>query len=311
MELRKENIHRLGRAQELAAGKTETTFTLDGDVNVPDSKPDVRVVVREAGSIAVLEKKHTGGRLHIRGNLTAFVLYLAEDGSGMYGLETVIPFDEMIHTGQEDCADISVRAELEDLSATLIHSRKINVKALVRVSMVCEEVVDEIVVTELEGKGFFASAKDVSFTNLAAIKKDTVRVKEEVMLPNSKPNIGSMIYKEMQIVLTESRVMDEELLVKGTADLFLVYRSSDSKGTAEFFEAKVPFQESFALSGAHSGMIEDISYHVIQETIEMKPDDDGEERIITMEAVLELDMKLYEEKELVVKDVLRILRREA
>ena len=39
---------------------------------------------------------------------------------------------------------------------------------------------------------------------------------------------------------------------------------------------------------------------VVQENISAKPDEDGEERVVEVEAVLELDMKLYEEKDLIV-----------
>lgn len=276
------------------------SFTLDDDFNVPDAKPDVKTIIRENGRIRVMEKRCNAGRLHIRGVLLADVLYISEDGSGIYGMESELPFDEMIHMDQEDCAGLTIRAELEDITATLVHSRKISVKALITVKVVCEEIQDEIVVTEAEGKGLFARAKDVNFTNLAATKKDTIRLREEVLLPASRPNISEIIYKEMHLAVTESRVMEDGLSVKGNINLFLVYRGSGLKETPEFYEAKLPFTGQFDLSGAEPNMIEDISAMVVQENIGTKADEDGEERIVEVEAVLELDMKLYEEKELMV-----------
>lgn len=302
MRVVKENIHRIGAASEGSSCKTTETFTLDDDFNVPDMKPDARSVIREAGTIRVLEKKCSGGRLHIKGILTVAVLYVSEDGSGIYGIENELPFDEMIHMEREDCRDVMVEAELDDITATLVHSRKINIKALVTIKAVCEEVVDEVVVTETEGKDLLARAKDVNFTNLAAVKKDTVRIREEIALPSSKPNINETIYKELRLVPGETRVLDGEILLKGMADVFLAYRSGGLKDAVEFFEAKVPFTEQFELSGAQPDMIEDISVHVLQESIEIRPDEDGEERVIGVDAVLELDIKLYEEKELMVLD---------
>jgi hypothetical protein len=258
------------------------------------------MIIRENGRIRVMEKKCNGGRLHIRGVLLADVLYIGEDGSGIYGIETELPFDEMFHMEQEDCSEMTIRTELEDITATMIHSRKINVKALITVKAVSEEIQDEVVVTEAEGKGLFARAKDVNFTNLAGIKRDTIRIKEEVALPASRPNIGEIIYKEMHLTLTESRVMEEELSVKGNMNLFVVYQGTGLKDTPEFYETKLPFTGRFDLSGARPDMIEDIASMVVQENISVKPDEDGEERILEVEAVLELDMKLYEEKELMV-----------
>ena len=302
MELKKENIHRIGLVAEGAVCGTTASFTLDDDFNVPDAKPDAKAVVREVGTVRVLEKKCTGGRLHIRGVLSVNVLYLGENGAGMYGIENEIPFDEMIHMNRADCQDILVHAELDDISSALVHSRKINVKALITVKTVCEEMKDEVIVTETEGAGLLARAKDVNFTNLAAMKRDTVRIREEVILPPSKPNIGDIVYKEMNPIVSESRVLEDAVSVKGTIELFLVYRSNGLKETVEFFETKVPFMGQFDLSGARPDMIEDISFSVVQESMEIRPDEDGEERVIGLEVVLELDSKLYEEKEQMVID---------
>ena len=146
----------------------------------------------------------------------------------------------------------------------------------------------------------FARAKDVNFTNLAAMKRDTIRIREEVQLPASRPNISEILYKEMHLAVTESRVMEDELSVKGTMNIFLVYQGTGLKETPEFFETRLPFTGRFDVSGAAPNMIEDIFPTVVQETITARPDEDGEERMIEIEAVLELDMKLYEEKELMV-----------
>ena len=300
MELRKENIHRIGGQAVGEVCGTTSSFTVDNDFNVPDIKPDVKLIIRECGRIRIIDKKCNAGRLHLKGMLRVELLYVGEDGVTIYGMEGELPFDEMIHIEQADCTGMTVRAEVEDITSTLIHSRKINVKALITVKAICEEIQDEIVVTEADGTGLFARTKDINFTNLAVAKRDTIRIREEVQLPASRPNIGEMIYKEMRIIVTESRVMEEELAVKGTIQLFVVYRGSGLKETPELFETKVPFMERFELSGAKSDMIEDISVMVIQEIINTKADEDGEERIIDMEAVLELDMKLYEEKELMV-----------
>ena len=300
VELRKENIHRIGGVVTGEVCGITSSFTLDDDFNVPDMKPDVKMIIRECGKIRVMDKKCNAGRLHMKGILRMEILYVGEDGTTIYGMEGELPFDEMIHIEQEDCSGMTIQAELEDITATMIHSRKINVKALITVKAICEEIQDEIVVTEADGTGLFARAKDISFTNLAAAKKDTIRIREEVQLPASRPNIGEMIYKEMHLTVTESRVMEEELSVKGMMHLFVVYRGSGLKETPELFETKVPFTGRFDLSGARPDMIEDISVLVLQENISTKADEDGEERMIDIEAVLELDMKLYEEKELTV-----------
>lgn len=300
MELKKENIHRIDNTMAGGTPCRSISLPLDDDFNVPDTKPDVKMILRENGRIRVLEKKCNAGRLHVRGELLADVLYLSEESGHVCGMETILPFDEMIHMEQEDCSGLTVLAELEDITASMIHSRKINIKALITINVLCENIKDEIVVTEAEGKGLFARTKDINFTNLAATLRDTVRLREEVTIPASKPNISEILYKEMHLTVNESRVFESELAVKGNMNVFLVYQGAGLSETPEFFEAKLPFSSRFEVSGATPNMIEDITPVVLQESIVTKPDEDGEERVLEVEAVLELDMKLYEEKELMV-----------
>ena len=44
-------------------------------------------------------------------------------------------------------------------------------------------------------------------------------------------------------------------------------------------------------------MIPNIGFSVMHQSIEVKPDSDGEERVMSVDTVLELDMKLYREEE--------------
>ncbi len=44
-------------------------------------------------------------------------------------------------------------------------------------------------------------------------------------------------------------------------------------------------------------MIPNIAVSVMHQSIEVKPDADGEERVLSVDVVLELDMKLYREEE--------------
>lgn len=302
MELKKENIHRLGGQRAQGGMATTLQLTLDDDFNVPDSKPDAGFIIRENGRIQIKEKKFSAGRLHARGLLEVEILYLSEDGGQLVcGMQGELPFDEMIHMEEQDATQpIRLKAELEDINVSMIHSRKFNVKALITLVAVSEELFDEVVVTEIEGRGIFARAKDVNFTNLAIQQKDTYRMKEEALLPSSKPNIGEILYQELSIPLPETRVAENQLIMSGTAELFLVYRTTGMGKPVETYEVSFPFSGQFELPGAREDMVEDISFSVIHENIAAKADEDGEERILEAEAVIELDMKLYEEKELTV-----------
>lgn len=312
MELKKEMLHRLGGACSTKRTATTLQITLDDDVNVSDHKPDAGALIRENGRIEIREKKFSAGRLYVKGVLEVSILYLSEEeAEPVCGMQGEIFFDEIIHMEEHDAAQpVRLRTELENISVTLIHSRKFNVKALMTLEAAGEEVYDEAVVTEIEGKGIFARAKDISFTNLALVQRDTYRMREELQLPASKPNIEEIIYSELSVPMPETRVSQGGLLMNGTAELFFVYRSTGTQGPVETCQMSFPFAGQFELPDAREDMIEDISFSILHQNVQAKADEDGEERILEAEAVLELDMKLYEEKELtVLEDVYSIAGR--
>ena len=58
-----------------------------------------------------------------------------------------------------------------------------------------------------------------------------------------------------------------------------------------------PFNTEVECTGCMGEMIPNIGFSVMHQSIEVKPDSDGEERVMSVDTVLELDMKLYREEE--------------
>ena len=70
MELIKRNIH-MDRIKTQAV----TQFTLEDDVNIPDTKPDVNSLNLEKGELVIEEMKPGTDAVTIRGNLRFVLLY--------------------------------------------------------------------------------------------------------------------------------------------------------------------------------------------------------------------------------------------
>lgn len=57
------------------------------------------------------------------------------------------------------------------------------------------------------------------------------------------------------------------------------------------------FPGSIECAECRASMIPDVEITLASSTLEVRPDYDGEERLLQLEAVLELDIKLYEEEQ--------------
>lgn len=307
MELVKKNIH-----MNKLKCRSNVQLTLDDDFNVPDVKPDIDKIVKEQGEISLSDLKAMNGKLMVKGDLNFNLLYVSADGSRpVHNIVGKLPFEEVVNM-DEACAEnnIVVKWEIDDLSTTLINSRKISVRSIVSFTFIAEDIYDEETAIGVEGDEEFQTLnKTIDITQIAVNKKDTYRIKDEIMIPSGKANIFEILYNEIELRNVETKLMDDKINLKGELLLFLLYSGEDEEQPMQYMETEVPFSGTIDCNGCSEDMISDIGVAIISKDLEIKPDADGEERIIDLEVVLELNVKAYEEEELeILSDVYSVAK---
>ena len=182
LELIKTNIH-MNRWKKDAA----VQVTLDDDFIVPDTMDDVEQVIMAAGDIQVESVRNAGDKVTIKGKLAFQVLYRREEG-GLQTLAGSIQFEEPVNVPELEEKDaVSVSWELEDLSAGLINSRKLSVKAIVtlrvRIETLCDAEAAVDVVTDGDGNDPEVRKYHTDVAAIAVRRKDTFRIREDRSYP--------------------------------------------------------------------------------------------------------------------------------
>jgi LysM repeat protein len=294
MELLQKKIH-----MNKLKTKTAVQLTFDDDFNVPDMKPDIMKIIREQGNIVLSEVRAMNGKVLLKGSLSFQLLYLSEnDVRPIHSIQGEIPFEEIVHLDEAGAEDqIRIRWNREDFSVSLINSRKISAKAIVTFYITAEEHYDEEAVGEIEADdAVCARTRELMMTNQVLAKKDTLRVREEFPLPAGKPNIGEILYDTIDISNVSARLLGDKLEISGDIGLFVIYTGEDGRGLS-FLEGQKPFQGTVEINHAGDGMVPDLEMMVMRQEVQMKPDLDGEERIFDMEAVLNLELRVYENEQ--------------
>lgn len=296
MELIKKNIH-----MNKLKCKSNVQLTLDDDFNVPDVKPDIEKIIKEQGSIVIQDVKPMNGKVMVKGVMLFNLLYISDENTRpVHNINGELPFEEIVNM-DEACGEDAIAAkwEIDDLTTSLINSRKISVKSIVTFTFFAEDIYDEETAVALEnGEMAQTKNKKLSVTQLALNKKDTLRIKDEISLPGGKPNLYEILYHSAELRGTDIRVQENKIAVKGDLLLFFLYTGEGEDGQVQYFETELPFSNIIDVNGLNENMIPDIGISIHSKDIQIKPDEDGEERIIDCEIVLDLDMKVYEEEEL-------------
>jgi len=298
VELIKRNIH-----MDSVRCRAFTQMTLEDDVIISDSRPDAAKLIMDRGNVVVDEVKASDDHVTVKGKLHFSVLYVAEKGSGendksnVAQMEGSIPFEEMVFMeGVQSGDNVNVNWVIEDLSIGLINSRKLSVQSLIGLTLTCEEIRDEETAVDLSSQEPVEfRKKTLDIAAMVVKKKDIFRIKEEVEIPGSFPNIVSMIWSDIVPGPIEFKVLEDKIALQGELRTFFLYRGEGEDEEICHYETTIPFAGSLECPGCREGMIPEIRMQAENREVEVRPDFDGEERVITFEQCLDLDICIYEE----------------
>ena len=122
---------------------SDTQITLENDMNVPDSKPDIDKIIKIEGNILSNSVVALDGRAGIKGTLDYFILYTSSDDIvPVHNLSGSINFDESVGLDEvSEGDDIDCHFEIDDCQANLINSRKLSINAIIGIHC-CKPVSD-------------------------------------------------------------------------------------------------------------------------------------------------------------------------
>ncbi len=304
MELVKQNMH-----ITCNKGRSISQITIDDDFNVPDTKEDIDRIIKYDGTVWMEQMRTSEDKAGIKGKLAFRVLY--GEGNAIHSLRGAIPFEELMNVEgllPEDEARLSY--ELEDLTITLINSRKISIKAVLTLIVDLEGVQEEDAGIEIHGDSDaqYMTSRLV-FTPVAQKKKDICRIKDELELSGNKPDIAEILWDSAQLRSVEMRPMDGKIGLRGELFLFVLYKAADENNSLQWTEHSVPVDCMIECPGCCEDMIPYIRLSLSGNEIEPRNDYDGEMRMLGIEYVVDMDICLYEEQQAdVITDVYSAVR---
>ncbi len=296
MDLIKRHVH-----MDIQKSHVNTQLTLDDDYNIPETMGDVFKLLIDKGRLQTEEVKVSEDHVTVKGRLYFSALYLSENSSkNIQNINGSIPFEEFIHMeGIENGDNVKVAGEIENLSLSLINSRKLSIKAIISLTLSAEEIRDEETTVEIKcDVPVEYQKKRMDIAEIAVDKKDIYRIRETFELPSGLPNVSEILWEDYQIGDLEFKVQEQKITLHGEINLFLLYEAEGEDAKARWYETVIPFGGTIDCGGCTDEMMPDIQYEIGHQEIEVRPDSDGEERSFAIDMVLDLSIKLYREEQI-------------
>ena len=234
----------------------------------------------------------------ITGKLQFQSLYQSDDAG--FGLDSVlgeIPFQEKVVLEEAtDGENVVIDVTIEDLSVGIINSRKLMVRAVLNITVKSmDEERDMVALAYPEGMNYQQKTREIPTLEQVINKQDVVRVQRELLLPNSRTNIGSLLFYQVDFRNQENVLEEDGLKIQMDAQIMVLYRS-ESTGEYECYETVVPVTGEVELPGVRGDEVFWVKLVPMEIAIEPRDDYDGDARMMGLDMTLAVTVQVYREE---------------
>lgn len=279
---------------------------VEGDIIVPDIKPDILSLSRVDGNVYITKKEVQDGNLKIEGIVDTYVLYIADNETNqLKGINTILNFSENLDMPElNHQMNVTLNHSLGDIEHKIINGRKIALRCPIDITLEITENKDFEIIKDIESEADIQKQmKKMTFNELVASGFENVSIKENVNLPSVASPIGEILRTSVCLEEKDFKVSYNKLLAKCDMKVRVTYVADSDKCEIETFETKIPVTGFIDMPGINDQMKFDVDYNISY--LYVKPIyQDLKSNSVTVEAELEFNAKAYDDRELeVVADV--------
>ena len=288
VKLHKEHI----KINEILCSKYGQT-TVESDVIVPDINPDVLKVLRISQRAYVTQKTVQQDRAYIQGVIKLNILYIPEsfECGRIKCINYALDFSHIVEAkGAKPGMCISCEAECENISDTLVNSRKLNIKCTVGINVkiaVCSE--KEIATEVTDNENLELKQRVIKLLNSTTDTDKEFVISEKLNLPPGKAPIGEILKIGAVASGSELRLAEGKAVVKGELKASVLYigkADEEQDGSIEFAEYTLPFTEVLDVLGLKEGMDGEIDYQIRDMVYRIEDGESGECTSLTLDVTV-------------------------
>ena len=278
MELIKENVE----ISELRQKGSGVSY-IDGDIIVPDVKPDILKILQVDAVSRIDEKEISDGEIKIRGTVKYNILYVPDsEGECIKSIGTEMDFSYTI-----DKIDTSggilpkISSDVEKVEFNLINSRKLNIKTAVAVDYILWGKKGIEVSKSMDFDAVEAIYEKVKAQNINVLEESTFSIREKLQIPAGVSGISEILKMDVTISDREVKAITGKAVVRGNISVCILYL--DFEKNIHSVDTEIPFTEVIEIFDMEEDSDCDLWYHLGEYDFNLALDDDQETRCIEVD----------------------------
>lgn len=244
-------------------GHEKKKINVEGDVNVPDIKPDILSIINVTADAFITKKEVVDNKVKVDGVVETYIIYLADDDNGsLRSITNTFNFTEYIDLfGITDDSFAKLKCTLGPLECKVVNGRKVSVKCPVNLEVeAAQQCKYEIGKDIVDDRNIEVKKENVSFKTLYNCKCEDTSLNETINLSDDDKPIGEILQANMRIIGKDYKTSYNKILAKAEAVISMVYIADDNTNSVETFEAKVPVMGFIDVDGLTDDMEISLDY---------------------------------------------------
>ncbi|MCR4436495.1 MAG: DUF3794 domain-containing protein [Clostridiales bacterium] len=270
-------------------GEELTQTVVENDIIVPDVKPDINRILLLDGDIYIKSTETVQDKILINGAICFKILYISDDSE--QSVKSINPTANFSYDldvpGAKSGMKSKVKCDIEHIDYNILNGRKINTRAIVKLSGKIVNDVEQEIVSGVEGiEDLEVLRENVNISYSLGENEISCSVKESFEVPAGKPAIREILRNDIKITGKDYKITEGKIIVKGELGVSTLYVGDDEARSIQFMEHEIPFSQFIDLPGIDENASCSIECRIADSLFEAVEDSDGELRKINGEVSL-------------------------
>ena len=269
-------------------------INIQGDMIVPDSKPDILNTITTNGIPCIYKKEIMEGKIRIDGNIMTYIMYLADGNTdNIRGLNTGLDFSETINIPELEMGmDVELIPTVKFIECRVLNGRKIAIKVTLELSMkiYSKEAIE--IITNIGDEDIQILSKTIKVNSLLGNGSTKVFSKENISIPNTD-NVAEILSIQIALVDKDIKISYNKILAKSEIEVKMAYLTEE--GNICKTQTRLPLVGFIDMPNVKEENICETSYMI--RNVMIKPNS-IEEHSVYIEMEVEISSIVYEEKEI-------------
>ncbi|MFV0439870.1 MAG: SPOCS domain-containing protein [Lachnospirales bacterium] len=277
--------------------KEKNQIRLEGDIIVPDVKPDVYKVLETSYNAEIVSNTITDGKVIYKGFLDVNILYIS-DTKEVYSMSHTLNIDDYFDLDyiNESCI-VDVDCVISHIDFRIVNDRKVSYKAIANISLegISKKEIEFISDVENCDKSTFLKKEDVVSVN--HFIKEEINIHDEFKIKSSSTNIKEILQVNVSFLSKEAKIQNGKIHIYGDLFTTVFYKSEDNTNLVEQIESETHFTGVLDKDFDDNCII-NCKFKIADYKGKVQLDEDNEERVISLDALILCNIRVTSSKKI-------------